>query len=69
MNNFDAMAQQVWAAKSVDAKRVILNEMVDKFQHPKKAEKFRYEIEKAGPTRLDFLASSLALNDTDKVIK
>ena len=69
MRNFDTMAQEVWAAKTVEAKRAVLHEMVDMFQHKYKQPQFHEEIDFANFNRCDFLASSLALNDTDKVIK
>lgn len=69
MKNFDEMAQKVWAANDLLTKKVLLNKMVDEFQHPKKAEKFRAEINKANAMRCDTLASNLALNDKDAVVK
>lgn len=69
MKNFNELAQDVWAAKDVSIKRAILNDMVDMFDHPKKANHFREMISKANAGKCDFLAKDLALNDTDKVIK
>jgi hypothetical protein len=68
MKNFDSIAQAVWATRDINQKRALLNEAVTQFKYPAKAEKFRREIEKANATKLDFMASNLALNDSDKVI-
>ena len=65
----EAYALDVWGAKTVAAKRLILLDMVEAFQHKSKQAKFKDKIAKAGLIECDFIASNLALNDTDAVIK
>lgn len=69
MKNYNELATLVWNTKNVDEKRRLINMMIDTFKYKSKAEKFRREAAYANATRLDFLASNLMLNDTDKVIK
>jgi hypothetical protein len=69
MKNYDAMAQKVWAATNVNEKRAIINEMIDSFQYPAKADTFRRQAATASANRLDQMAANLMLNDTDAVVK
>lgn len=73
MKDFTNVAQQVWAASTIDAKRDLLLQVVEDFDHKgkfgEKAEKFRRAVNRSSKTQLDFMASNLALNADLKVIK
>lgn len=69
MKNLEKMALDVWGAKTVVAKRELLLDMVEEFKYKGKATKMKDKIRKATLIECDFIASNLALNDTDAVIK
>jgi hypothetical protein len=75
MKNLESLAQEVWKASSLSEKKQILLSMVSSFDHKEKQEKFMRVVEaipnngQQGLTKADFLASQLALNNTDAVIK
>lgn len=69
MKNLEQMALAVWGAKTVVAKRELLLDMVEEFKYKGKAAKMKTKIQKATLIECDFIASNLALNDTDAVIK
>ncbi len=69
MKNFESLAQEVWAAKSIGEKKTILVEMVMNFQHKDKTTSFLQAI--ANLTSLanaGNFESTIMLRDTDKVI-
>ena len=69
MKNFESLAQEVWAAKSIGEKKTILVEMVMNFDHKDKTTKFLQVIANLKSlARADKLASDIMLTDTDKVI-
>ena len=69
MKNFESLAQEVWAAKSIGEKKTILVEMVMNFDHKDKTTKFLQVIANLySLARADKLASDIMLTDTDKVI-
>lgn len=69
MKNFESLAQEVWAAKSIGEKKTILVEMVMSFDHKEKTTKFLQVIANLNSlARADKLASDIMLTDTDKVI-
>ena len=69
-NNLESLAQQVWATKDVDIKKIILDRMVDGFKFKTKQQLFYDKIKsEQRPTKLDKLAADIMLADTDKVIK
>ena len=69
MKNFESLAQEVWAAKSIGEKKTILVEMVMNFDHKDKTTKFLQVIANLNSlARADKLASDIMLTDTDKVI-
>ena len=70
MKNLETLAQQVWQASSLSDKKQVLESMVMSFDHKEKQEKFMRVVEAVpSNTKADFLASQLALNNTDAVIK
>ena len=69
MKNFESLAQEVWAAKSIGEKKTILVEMVMNFDHKDKTTRFLQVIANLNSlARADKLASDIMLTDTDKVI-
>lgn len=69
MKNFESLAQEVWAAKSIGEKKTILVEMVMSFDHKDKTTKFLQVIANlTSLAKADKLASDIMLTDTDKVI-
>ena len=69
MKNFESLAQEVWAAKSIGEKKTILVEMVMSFDHKEKTTKFLQVIANLNSlARADKLPSDIMLTDTDKVI-
>ena len=69
MKNFESLAQEVWAAKSIGEKKTILVEMVMNFDHKDKTTKFLQVIANlTSLAKADKLASDIMLTDTDKVI-
>lgn len=68
MKNYDELAQKVWGTADINEKRQYINEMIDNFQYPSKADKFREGVMRASAKRLDQIAANLMLNDTDKVL-
>ena len=70
MKNLETLAQEVWQASSLSDKKQVLESMVMSFDHKEKQEKFMRVVEAVpSNTKADFLASQLALNNTDAVIK
>lgn len=70
MKNLECLAQEVWQASSLSEKKQVLESMVMSFDHKEKQEKFMRVVEAIpSNTKADFLASQLALNNTDAVIK
>jgi|TARA_R100000084_G_C4547844_1_gene98683 hypothetical protein len=70
MKNLESLAQEVWKASSLSEKKQILLSMVSSFDHKEKQEKFMRVVEAlSNNSKADFLASQLALNNTDAVIK
>ena len=70
MKNLESLAQEVWQASSLSDKKQVLQSMVMSFDHKEKQEKFIRVVEAVpSNTKADFLASQLALNNTDAVIK
>ena len=69
MNNFESLAQEVWAAKSIGEKKTILVEMVMNFRHKDKTTSFLQTIANLNSlAKADNLAKDIMLRDTDKVI-
>jgi len=69
MKNFEQLAQECWAAKTVDLKKEVLYNMIDLFDHKKKAHTFREQVDKFTSGRqLDRIAANIMLRDTDKVV-
>mgnify|MGYP003630615901 CR=1 FL=1 len=73
MKNFEKVAQSVWATKDVQIKRELLLNAIDEFDHKgsfnENVVKFTRAVNASDAVKLDFIASSLALNNTMKVIK
>lgn len=70
MKNLESLAQEVWQASSLSEKKQVLQSMVMSFDYKEKQEKFMRVVEAVpNNTKADFLASQLALNNTDAVIK
>jgi len=67
----DRLAQIVWAAKGVEAKKSALDKLIDALKFKDKADKFRRDADKAtSEQRLDMLAANLMqVGHGDKVIK
>lgn len=62
MDPFTQLTQAVWATSSVEEKKVLLGQMVDQFEFPKKADKFRNLINRTTINhRLDKLATDIML--------
>jgi hypothetical protein len=69
MRDLSKFAQEVWAAKSVEAKRSAMLVLLDQFQHKDKVQQFIDEVGRTtSAKRLDFMASNLFLRDGDPVI-
>jgi len=69
MRDLSTFAKEVWAAKSLEAKKSAMLVLLDQFQHKDKIQQFIDEVNSTtSPTRLDFLASNLYLRDGDPVI-
>jgi len=64
------LAQEVWAAESIEAKRGAMLRLLGQLQHRQKLQQFIKEVESTTSLkRLDFLAANLVLRDGDPVIK
>jgi len=68
MNDLQEICSQVWATKDPKAKRNLLKRAVASFKYKEKADRFVQSIVKAKDDQLDFIASNLILNKTDKVV-
>lgn len=69
MRDLSTFAKEVWAAKSIEAKKSAMLVLLDQFQHKDKIQQFIDEVNKTTSSkRLDFLASNLLLRDGDPVI-
>ena len=69
MRDLSTFAKEVWAAKSLEAKRSAMLVLLDQFQHKDKVQQFIDEVNSTTSLkRLDFLASNLFLRDGDPVI-
>ena len=69
MKNFESLAQEVWAAKSIGEKKTILVEMVMNFQHKDKTTSFLQAIANlTSLAKADKLASDINLTNKEKVI-
>lgn len=69
MRDLSTFAKEVWAAKSIEAKKSAMLVLLDQFQHKDKIQQFIDEVNKTTSSkRLDFLASNLFLRDGDPVI-
>lgn len=69
MRNLEQLAQSVWASSLLTEKKLILNQMIDSFQHKSKSEEYKRLVETTmSGKRLDQLAANFMLRDTDKVI-
>lgn len=74
MTPFDKLSQQVWTSPTIEAKKVVLRQMVEQFKAKGKkgvhVQHFSDEIDVAQcPKVLDKMAANLALNITDKVVR
>lgn len=73
MQDFDKVAQAVWATKDVQTKRDLLLGAIDEFDHKGKFNenvvKFTKAVNGSNAPKLDFIAANLALNKDTKVIK
>ena len=69
MRDLSTFAKEVWAAKSLEAKKSAMLVLLDQFQHKDKVQQFIDEVNSTTSLkRLDFLASNLFLRDGDPVI-
>lgn len=68
MNDLGTIAQQVWACTKIEDKRNLLRRAVESFKYKGKSEQFLKDIANASAEKLDFMASNLTLNKTDKVV-
>ena len=69
MRDLSTVTKEVWAAKSLEAKKSAMLVLLDQFQHKDKIQQFIDEVNTTtSSTRLDFLASNLCLRDGDPVI-
>lgn len=69
MRDLSTFAKEVWAAKSLEAKKSAMLVLLDQFQHKDKIQQFIDEVNTTTSCkRLDFLASNLFLRDGDPVI-
>ena len=69
MRDLSTFAKEVWAAKSLEAKKSAMLVLLDQFQHKDKIQQFIDEVNTTtSSTRLDFLVSNLYLRDGDPVI-
>lgn len=69
MKNFETLAQEVWAAKSIGEKKTILVEMVMDFTHKDKTTTFLQTIANlTSLTKADKLAADICLRDKDRVV-
>mgnify|MGYP003125160019 FL=1 len=69
MKNFETLAQEVWAAKSIGEKKTILVEMVMDFTHKDKTTTFLQTITNlTSLTKADKLAADICLRDKDRVV-
>lgn len=69
MRDLSTFAKEVWAAKSLEAKKSAMLVLLDQFQHKDKIQQFIDEVNTTtSSNRLDFLASNLYLRDGDPVI-
>lgn len=60
MKNLGTLSQQVWAATTIEQKKLLLNEMVDSFKYKAKAASFRQSIEQTNLiSRLDSIVQCL----------
>jgi|TARA_B100000497_G_C7503912_1_gene307432 hypothetical protein len=69
MKNFETLAQEVWAAKSIGEKKTILVEMVMDFTHKDKTTTFLQTIANlTSLSKADKLAADICLRDKDRVV-
>jgi len=70
-NAFDELAQKVWAAKSIEAKREELHKMVNEFKFKDKQESYHQHVDtETSEKKLDMLAANfLHVGYGDRVIK
>lgn len=69
MKNFETLAQEVWAAKSIGEKKTILVEMVMEFTHKDKTTTFLQTIANlTSLSKADKLAADICLRDKDRVV-
>jgi hypothetical protein len=69
MKNFETLAQEVWAAKSIGEKKTILVEMVMDFTHKDKTTTFLQTIANLNSlSKADKLAADICLRDKDRVV-
>jgi DNA-directed RNA polymerase subunit F len=68
MKSLDEHCQAVWDEPTADGKRDKISEMINSFDHKKKAAKYLEQVQTMDPYRLDKFASDLMLRDVDRVI-
>lgn len=68
MIDMTEICTMVWAAPNLEDKKNLLRRAVESFKYREKRQEFLNKIAKANTTTCDFLASSLALNKSDKVV-
>ena len=68
MKSLNEHCQAVWAEPEINGKRDKITEMINSFDHKKKAAKYLEQIQTMRPDMLDKFASDLMLRDTDRVI-
>ena len=70
MRDLSTFTKEVWAAKSLEAKKSAMLILLGQLQHKQKMQQFTEEVETTtSSTRLDFMAANLVLRDGDPVIK
>lgn len=70
MKALDSMAQNVWAATSIEEKRARLCEMIDNFQYKSKAEQYKRDaLLMTSAYKLNNFTAQLLLRNGNQVIK
>lgn len=68
MNDLSSICTEVWNQKDLKVKKDLLKRAMKYFKYKAKIPEMLERIEKMTADQLDFLASNLILNKTDKVV-
>ena len=68
MNDLSEICTEVWNQNDIQVKKNLLKRALKTFKYKAKIPQLLEQIEKMTSDQLDFLASNLILNKTDKVV-